>query len=72
MEMKKLTAKTLRKTQGFFSVQDAAETVGVKYTTFFHWVQTEIVPAPSHTIGGGKRKYYSTEEMKQLRKLLHN
>ena len=54
---------------GLYTIVDAAEAFGLKYDTFYQWIDKGLVPGPSHKCGN--RLWYTEKDMEQFRKKGH-
>ena len=56
---------------GYFTISDLAEVLNVSVPTVHRWVRLEkLLPAPTKTIGAGRREYYDADDLRQIKKIV--
>ncbi len=58
---------------GYFTISDVAQVLSVSVPTIHRWVrQDKLLPAPTKTIGTGRREYYDAEDVRQIKEIVAN
>ena len=61
-------AAELRRMSGLFTTIEVAKQLGIKKATFYDHVYSGRLPRPTTTIGQGRRRYYTMNEVNELKK----
>ncbi len=61
------TIATLRRAAGYYTVRELAQALEINEKSLYCWIQREKVAAPRRTWGNSKRKYYSADDIRQIK-----
>jgi DNA-binding transcriptional MerR regulator len=67
MTSKQETPADLRRRAGRFTVQDAADMIGVSYKTLYWRLISGLIKRPGTRLGKSQRRYYTPEDVERLR-----